>query len=99
MAWEMRRGRRYYYHKRRVGGRVVSEYRGSGDWVDAVTRLEQADRIERAVERDDWRSEQNHIKADESALDEVTALIETLTTSYLLAAGCHTHKGTWRRRR
>lgn len=31
MAWEQRRGNWYYYPKRRVDGRVASEYIGRGD--------------------------------------------------------------------
>jgi hypothetical protein len=30
MAWETRRGRQYYYRKKRIGTKVVSVYVGSG---------------------------------------------------------------------
>jgi len=40
MGWEERRGRKYFYRKRRNGGRVVSEYLGAGpDAVDQACHL------------------------------------------------------------
>jgi hypothetical protein len=99
MGWENRRGQQYYYWKRRRNGQVVSEYVGRGDWVDAVVSAERAERLQRAVEREERRAEWDQDQADQAALDEVTALIETLTAGYLLAAGWHTHKGTWRQSR
>lgn len=99
MGWENRRGQQYYYRKRRVKGRVISEYVGRGAWVDAPTSAERAERLQRAVEREERRDERDQEQAEQAALDEVTALIETLTAGYLLAAGWHTHKGTWRQSR
>jgi hypothetical protein len=99
MGWENRRGQQYYYRKRRVNGHVISEYVGRGPWVDALATAERAERLQRAVEREERRNERDQDRAEQAALDEVTTLIETLTAGYLLAAGWHTHKGTWRRRR
>lgn len=99
MGWETRRGGRYLYHKRRSGGRVVSAYVGHGEAVEALAGLEQANRTERAIEREARREQRAREQAEEAALDEVSALIEALATGALLAAGYHTHKGTWRRRR
>ena len=99
MGWERRSGGRYYYRKRRIGGRVISTYMGRGDMADALAGLETAERIERAVEREERRAARAREQADEAALDEVSRLTEELTAGYLLAAGCHTHKRTWRRRR
>ena len=99
MGWEERGGQRYFYRKRRRGGHVVSEYVGRGEWVEALASLEMADRMQRAVEREERRDERAREQADEAALDELTALVDTLTTGCLLAAGYHTHKRTWRRKR
>jgi hypothetical protein len=99
MGWEERRGHQYFYRKRRRNGRVVSEYVGCGEWVEALASLEMADRMQRAVEREERRDERDQVRADEASLDELTALVDTLTTGCLLAAGYHTHKRTWRRKR
>ena len=99
MGWESRRGGRYYYRKRRYGRHVISDYVGRGEWVDALASLELADRMGRAVERDERQNEAIQDQADEAALDAVTTLFETMTAGFLLAAGCHTHRGIWRRKR
>lgn len=99
MGWESRRGHRYFYRKRRTGGRVTSAYVGTGEWVEALANLEQADRMERAIEHEYRHDERAREQVAEAAFDEVTTLIEALATGALLAAGYHTHKGTWRRRR
>ncbi len=100
MAWEQRaRGGSYYVRKRRRGGRCVSEYIGGGGFANAVAAIDAAHRIERVGEREAER-ERRAVAADEdAALDDVSAMAGTLATAALLAAGCHTHKGTWRRRR
>lgn len=103
MAWEERRGGRYYYRKERRDGRVVSLYRGKGEILDMLTALEEA---ERAIARDE-RAEQRARDADErdrarradAALNRLDEMIATLTRATLLTAGCHTHKGTWRKKR
>jgi len=96
MAWEQRaRGNRYYVRKRWVSGRCVSEYIGVGEdavllaGLDAAARRGQ--RQGRAVRR-----REDEIDA---ALDEVTEIMAILLTATLLVAGCHTHRGQWRRRR
>lgn len=99
MGWEERRGQQYFYRKRRRNGHVVSEYVGRGEWVEALASLEMADRMQRAVEREERRDEWDQEQADEAALDELTALVDTLTIGCLLATGYHTHKRTWRRKR
>jgi hypothetical protein len=99
MGWEERGGGRYYYRKRRVNGRVVSEYVGSAarPWVGPLVDLEEANRNERAAERALERARREREQADDAALDDMASWAESLTTALLLAAGCHTHKGTWRR--
>ena len=99
MGWETRRGQRYFYRKRRRNGHVISEYVGRGELVEALASLEMADRMQRAVEREEHCDRWDQDQADEAALDEVTALVETLTVGWLLVAGYHTHKRTWRRKR
>lgn len=99
MGWEHRNGHRYYYRKRRVGGHVISEYLGAGEWVEAIADLTRLDRIERAEERAAQHAEREHEQNKDADVDAVADLLNTLAAGTLLLAGCHTHKGTWRRRR
>jgi hypothetical protein len=99
MGWEERRGTRYYYRKKREGGRVLSEYVGGGEIATMLTNLEQADRAERAIDREDERETRRHEEEIDDTLDAVTGMAATLTAATLLVAGCHTHRGQWRRRR
>ncbi len=99
MAWESRRGGQYYYQKKRIGGRVVSEYVGVGAFAQALSCLEAADQTERAVEQEWKREARRREEEADAALDAVTDMATILTTAALLAAGCHTHRGQWRRRR
>lgn len=99
MGWESRRGGQYYYQKKRIDGRVVSEYVGGGTFAQALSCLEAADRTERAVERERKREARRSEEEADAALDAVTDMATILTTAALLVAGCHTHRGQWRRKR
>lgn len=99
MAWENRNGRDYYYRKRRVGRRVVSEYIGSGIMAELTAELDQADRERRQAERDRLRAIQEENQAVDSSLDAQEKATRVLVRAYLLAMGFHPHKQQWRRRR
>ena len=99
MGWERRGDNLYYYRKRREGGHVVSEYVGRGEVAELIADLDMLEKARREAEREDWRQEQAEITTLDQMLDEVEGVIRTLTRAYLLAAGYHTHKGQWRRRR
>jgi hypothetical protein len=51
MGWEQRNGRRCYYRKRRVGGRVRSIYCGSGERGEAAEREDVERRAQRVAAR------------------------------------------------
>ena len=99
MGLETRRGRLYYYRKRREGGRVVSEYAGGGHVAGLLAVLDgeaRGQREEKAAEREARREAD---RRTDSTLDELRAACDALAAASLLAGGCHTHKGEWRRRR
>jgi hypothetical protein len=93
MSWETRGSRRRYTRSRRVAGKVVREYVGTGELAaqaaaadDAHRRQEQADRDARRV-----------LDVDVEALDD---LAELLAHAALLVAGYYRHdRGPWRKRR
>src|SRR5688572_7366230 len=99
MAWETRDNQRYYYRKRRVGRRVVSEYVGSGEVASLIAQL---DMIERGKQEEDrFRSSEEHTEllAQEKEIADLEQTINTLVQGILMVEGYHTHKGEWRRKR
>ena len=52
MGWETRGNRQYYYRKARIGGRVRSEYVGSGDFAQFSAALDDEKREEAARQRE-----------------------------------------------
>jgi len=99
MGWEERRGRRYYYRKRRVAGRVVSVYLGQGAGVSILSQLDDVERLERQEARQEEQARRAVLCREDEDLAELAGLTEAFAAAALLLAGCHTHKGTWRRKR
>lgn len=100
MAWERReRGDRYYTRSRREGGRVVREYVGSGPFAELVAQADRVAREEReaAAMRERWGREK--LEALAAPVLELSEAAEVLVRAHLIAAGCHRHKGEWRRAR
>lgn len=99
MAWEERSGRSYYYRKEREGDRVRSVYVGGGETAALIAQLDGMRREEVEHERElekRARAEAEAPDAEHAALDEMFKLI---TKGALLAAGFHTHKRQWRRKK
>jgi hypothetical protein len=96
MGWEQRGGGKFYYRKRRVGGRVVSEYVGNSDaaelnaWLAAEMRRERKEEKERMEEAlaEDQRADR--------VFQELDDWVHAITHGYLTAHGFHQHKGEWR---
>jgi len=99
MGWENRGSGRYYYRKRRIGRRVVSEYVGGGELGDVAALLDAAARRSREAERERRLKERQKVMEIEEAGSEAAEAIRGLATAWLLVAGYHMHKGKWRRRR
>jgi hypothetical protein len=96
MGWERRGNGQYYYRKRRVGARVVSEYVGAG----AIGALTAALAGQRARQRALARQDREQHGAIDAELDRAGAVIRALAESALTKAGYHQHKrGEWRRKR
>src|SRR6186713_3362780 len=99
MGWERYGRYQYYYHKRRVGKRVVSEYLGRGDAVELLIEFELANREAQRFVQNQEQEMRHRAKETESTLRQLEAAARALTTATLLASGFHTHKGQWRRNR
>jgi len=96
MAWEERNGRSYYYEKRRQGGRVVSQYIGTGELARLAAQLTLLDQWRKEEERAEWRLYQAEQAALDAEIAELAQLVQTVTGAVLLASGCHRHKRQWR---
>ncbi len=101
MAWETRqRGGRYYTRSRKVGGRVVREYIGTGALAELIAAQDTEARAERLAVSVALRAEQERLAPAETALAELDALAELLAHAALVAAGYRRHnRGAWRKRR
>lgn len=92
MAWETRgRGNKYYYRKRRIGSKVVSQYIGAG----AVGELAYLADLERKQIRQELRDE----KSRDTTAKRQSADVMSVVAELLRAHGYHWHRGEWRRTR
>src|SRR5262245_8362028 len=100
MPWEQRREKRYYYHNKRVGSRVVRRYIGTGVIAELAAATADLRRLERTIEARECRAEQERFAAAEAPLLELCDLSERLARAALLIAGFYRHdRGAWRLRR
>jgi len=100
MAWETRNGRgRYYTRSKRVKGRVVREYVGSG-LIGEMAAVQDAERrAEREKQRSAWMSQRQEMEAIEGLVGDRRKALAALTGATLLQAGFHRHhRGEWRKR-
>jgi len=99
MGWETRAGRLFYYRKRRIGRRVVSEYGGSGEAAAVVAALDAHERAERDARREQRREVRRQERAIDAEVEAVCRAVRMLTAGALLLSGYHAHKGQWRKTR
>lgn len=99
MGWEKRHGQSYYYHKQRIGGRVVSHYLGYGEAVSLIVAMEQQDREEQQRARHTQAARRAADAALEQLINENGQTVRLLTAAVLLAQGCYAHKRQWRKPR
>jgi hypothetical protein len=89
----------YYYKKKRLDGRVVSEYQGAGDVVPILQRIEARERAEKEAERERQRIERMSMAEIDKQIDDFSRMVDALMEAELIAKGFHQHKRQWRRRR
>jgi hypothetical protein len=96
MAWETRGNQRYYYRARKVNGRVIKEYVGTGAAAEAAAAEDEARRIARA------KRKSVSIEGDPltSLMDSYLEFSDIFFNGSLVASGYYRHHGgEWRRRR
>jgi hypothetical protein len=95
MGWETRGNGRYYYHKRKVNGKAVSEYMGAGDGAVLMALMHQ----EAAHKRQTWQASKDEQTRLDKEIDELRDQVQAIVTATLLVAGYHQHKRMWRKQR
>lgn len=97
MSWD--RGR-YYTRSKKVNGRVVREYIGSGEVAELAAQIDAINRDKRETERAARRAEKAALESLDAPLKVLNDLADLLARASLLAAGYQQHKrGEWRKRR
>jgi hypothetical protein len=100
MGWEQRiRGTSYYTRSKRVDGEVRRVYIGCGILGEIAALEDEYERRQREEEAAYWKEEKERLEQDAAFLRDLEAAATILATAYLLASGCHQHKGEWRRLR
>lgn len=101
MAWEKRRrGGRYYTRSRKVGGRVIREYVGTGLKGEMASALDAKTRMVKRRRAAVWTAQRTRVEACETRTDAFERAVMLLARTALVLAGYHQHhRGEWRRKR
>ncbi|PIY82936.1 MAG: hypothetical protein COX96_04555 [Candidatus Omnitrophica bacterium CG_4_10_14_0_2_um_filter_44_9] len=96
MAWETRGNNSYYYRKKRVCRKVVSEYVGKGLVAQDIYLMDLAERQERNEEAKVIKEEKNEFKLLDRQVMQSISVIGRMVEGFLAVSGFHKHKGQWR---
>ncbi len=101
MAWESRNGvGRYYTRSRRVNGRIIREYVGTGLLGELACEADASEKAKQALATAAFRVIQNRDAELDEKLDSFLGYAEYVAGGLLILAGHHQHKrGEWRQRR
>jgi len=101
MAWERRpRGTRYYTRSRKVDGRTVRQYVGSGLLGALAHEKDAARRAQAQEETGRWHAIRSQLEAADRATAEFIRAAERRVQVALVLAGYHQHhRGEWRKHR
>lgn len=99
MGLEYRKGKPYYYRKKRKGNKVISEYVCSGEAAMLIAELDKTKlHIKKLNIYSKFKEPTNYHLADKELRDFEIAL-NKLFTSVALSNGYHQHKRQWRKKR
>ena len=101
MAWESRNGvGRYYTRSKRVNGRVVREYIGTGPVAELIAAQDAERHAEKVKRRQAWNARRDDFERLSALVDRCTEGVSALTAAVLVNAGFYRHhRGEWRKRR
>jgi hypothetical protein len=98
MAWETRRGRKYYYRATRVNGRVVKLYVGAGEEAAAAAAADSAGMRRKLICLEQRRIAVAAFAQLQGCLEEYWAITERLAFLAFTACRYHRRGGEWRLR-
>jgi hypothetical protein len=97
VGWE--KGR-YYTRSRKINGRVVREYCGTGELADLAAQIDAIKRADCEARREARRAERAELEALDAPLNKLHELADLLARAALVVAGFHQHnRGEWRKKR
>jgi hypothetical protein len=96
---ERRDRRLYYYRSVRDGQNVCKVYVGAGEIARISHEGDILRRTEREAQREKQRAELERLEALVTPVEKLSEAAEILARAHLIASGCHTHKGEYRRAR
>ena len=99
MALESRGKKSYYYRKRRVGQRVISEYVGGGMAGEFAEMSDSDDRQKADLRRRAFQELQRRDATIDKEIDDIGTQVKALVQAALLVTGYHQFKRTWRKQR
>ena len=100
MSLEIRKSKPYYYRQRRIDGRKVRTYVGSGDVALVAAERDAKERAERAALQQSIDARQRSIANCLTPVLNADKYIHQTCRAILLDAGFHQHdRGVWTRRR
>src|SRR5262245_58541577 len=94
MAWERRGKRMYYYRSRKIAGRVVREYVGTGEIAEIAARLDALAGVQRAARQ----AAIDEIDEMERVLAPAHELVEAIVWIVMTQEGYHMSRGKWRKK-
>jgi hypothetical protein len=96
MGWD--KGR-YYSRSKKVNGRVVREYVGTGRVAELVAEMDALEREKRRLDALALRQEKAELAALDADIEALSETVNLVARAALLAAGFHQHKrGEWRKK-
>lgn len=78
---------------------MISEYVGTGDFVELWLELDKFDRTEKKQSRTVWKNEKDEAKRLNKDISQLAKIINGMARASLMVAGYHSHKGQWRQNR
>jgi hypothetical protein len=99
VALEKRGGNLYYYRSVRDGEKVRKVYAGAGELARIASEGDVLRRTARETEREIHAAELERLETLAAPVLELSEAAEILARAHLIAAGCHRHRGEYRRAR
>jgi ABC-type transport system involved in cytochrome bd biosynthesis fused ATPase/permease subunit len=99
MALVWRGSKPYYYKKRRVGDKVVSEYIGAGYSALVAEQITDTVRAEAEKKQREWQAIVDEQQRIDTMINDFSKLATAYADAMLLLTGHHQSKRKWRKQR